>query len=257
MISKQHKIYAIVALIIIALAVTVYFLSAKNTLCNSIEIKFIDTGAESIIKKETVEQIIFSEYENLFDKPIDALNLDLLERKIEDIPSVKKADVFKKINGVLGVKIKQRKPIVRIFSKTSSFYIDEEGKLMPLSDKGTVRVLCASGNIEDAYKDGLVKIADTTVSSTLKNLYALAKFIAADDFLQAMLEQIYVTNKGEYELVPLTDNYIINLGDMYNYKDKLYRLKQFYVKYGKTYPLKKYKYINLKYKGQIVCSKKN
>ena len=257
--NKKQKIYAIISLGIIALTIVLYFFFSKQTLCNSVEIEFADTGNQNLISRKDIEEIIFSEYEKLLDSPIDNVNLGLLEQKIEMYPSVKNADVFKNINGILGVKVEQRKPILRVFSNSGKgFYIDEEGELMPLSEKGTVRVLTSNGNINYNYKGGIVKVmSDTSVSKTLKKLYALAKYINTDDFLKAQIEQIYVTSKREFELVPAVGNQIIMLGDMYDYKKKLRYLKQFYLRYLNQHFWEKYKYINLKYKNQIVCTKRH
>ncbi len=257
--NKKQKIYAIISLGVIVLTVVLYFFFSKQTLCKNVEIEFADTGNQNIIGKKDIEAIIFSEYKNLLGSPIDNVNLGLLEQKIEQYPSVKNADVFKNINGTLGVKVEQRKPILRVFSNSGKgFYIDEEGELMPLSEKGTVRVLTSNGNINYNYKGGIVKVmSDTTVDDTLKDLFALAKFINADDFLKAQIEQIYVTGKKEFELVPLVGNQIIMLGDMYDFQKKLKHLKYFYLHYLNQHAWEKYKYINLKYKNQIVCTKRN
>ncbi len=256
--NKKQKIFAIFSLTLIGLTVVLYILFSKQTLCEKVEIEFVDTGNQNIIGKDDVNEIVFSEYKNLIGSPIDNVNLGLLERKIEHYPSIKNADVFKKINGVLGITVEQRKPILRVFSTSGKgFYIDEEGELMPISDKGAVRVLMSNGNINYNYKGGIVKVySDTTVSETLKELYTLAKYISADEFLKAQTEQVYVTNKNEYELVPVVGNQIIMLGDMYDYEKKLHHLKQFYLQYLNRHSWKKYSYINLKYKGQIVCTKR-
>lgn len=258
MINKKQKIYAILSLTLIGLTVVLYILFSEKTVCKSVEIEFVDTGIQNIIGKEDVEHIIFSEYKNLIGSPIDNVNLGLLEKKIEMYPSVKNADVFKKINGVLGITVEQRQPILRVFSnKGTGFYIDEEGEFMPLSPKGSIRVLAANGNINYNYTNGIIKVkSDTTISETLKELYELAKYIHSDKFLKAQTEQIYVTEKKEFELVPVVGNQIIILGDIYDFENKLKHLKQFYFQYLNQHSPGKYKYINLKYKGQIVCTKR-
>ncbi len=256
--NRKQKIYAIISLALIGLIITLYVLFSKQTLCSKVEIEFINTENQSIISKKDIENIIFSEYKNLLGSSINNVNLGYLEKKIEQFPSVKNADVFKNINGILGVKVEQRKPILRVFSqKGAGFYIDEEGELMPLSEKGTVRVLTANGNIKYNYKGGIVKVnTDTTLSETVKNLYLLAKYINTDNFLKAQTEQIYVTKNKEFELVPVIGHQIIMLGDIYDYQRKLMHLKHFYLQYLNQHSPEKYKNINLKYKNQIVCTKK-
>ncbi len=256
--TKKQKIYTFLSLALIGSAIVLYMLFSEQTLCKKVEIEFVDTGNQSIIGKKDIEHIVFSEYKNLLGSPIDNVNLRLLEKRIEQYPSVKNADVFKKINGTLGITVEQRKPIIRIFSNAGKgFYIDEEGELMPLSKKGTIRVLAANGNINYKYTNGIISVlTDTLVSQTVKDLFKLAKYIQSDKFLNAQIEQIYVKSNGEYELIPLAGNQIILLGDLYDYEKKCTYLKQFYLKYLKNRFWEKYSYINLKYKGQIVCTKR-
>ncbi len=256
--TKKQKIYAISSLALIGSALILYILFAKQTLCKKVEIEFVNTGNQNIINKEDIKHIVFSEYKNILGSPIDNVNLSLLEKRIEMYPSVKNADVFKRINGILSINVEQRKPIIRIFTNSGKgFYIDEKGKLMPLSENGTVRVLTANGNINYKYfGENISVFKDSAVTQTIKDLYNSAKYIQSDNFLKAQIEQIYVKNNGEYELVPLAGNQIILLGDMYDYQKKLENLKQFYLKYLKNHAWKKYKYISLKYHGQIVCTKK-
>ncbi len=174
------------------------------------------------------------------------------------IPAVKNAEVFKKINGVLGITIEQRTPVLKVLpEKTKGFYIDENGELMPLSKKGTVRVLTATGNIKYKYKGEKISVLkDSSVTQTVKDLYLLAKYLNNDNFFKSQAEQIYVKRNNEYELVPLAGNHIVLLGDIFNYRKKLKYLKYFYTNTLNKEGWQKYKYINLKFKNQIVCTKR-
>jgi len=257
--NKKQKIAAISSLAIISLLIILYILFSKETLCKSLEIEFVNTGNQNIIGKEDVEHIVFSEYKNLLGNSIDNVNLGMLERKIEQYPSIRNAEVYKKINGILGIKIEQRKPILRVFSNFGKgFYIDEKGELFPLSKNGVIRVLTANGNIDYNYKGGSVSVkTDTSITQTLKDLFFLAKHISQDDFYKVQTEQIYVTRNDEFELIPIVGNQSILLGDIYDYQKKLDHLKYFYFHKLKELAWKNYKYINLKYKDQIICVKRH
>jgi len=257
--NKKQKKYTISSVLVIAAAVVAYILFSGKTLCKSIRIEIEKNAEQNLINENDIKQIILSEYKNIIGSPVDDVNLGLLERKIEMLPSVKNADVYKSIDGILGVKIEQRNPILRIFpEENKGFYIDDEGELMPLSETGTIRVLTANGNIKDIYDGGIVKInSDTLISETLKDLYMLAKFINEDKFFKAQFQQIYVNSKTEFELIPTFGNQIVILGDIYDYKKKLQHLKMFYTEYLRHHEWEKYKTINLKYKKQIVCEKRN
>ena len=49
------------------------------------------------------------------------------------------------LSGNLYVDIEQRTPIARVFTPMGSFYLDQEGYVMPLSDKYTAQVIVVNG----------------------------------------------------------------------------------------------------------------
>ncbi len=255
--NKKQKILSFSGIGIIIIILILYVFLSEKTLCKNIDIIFIETE-NNLINKKDIETVVFSEYKNLLGSPVDNVNLEKLEKKIEMIPAVKNAEVFKKINGVLGITIEQRTPVLKVLpEKTKGFYIDENGELMPLSKKGTVRVLTATGNIKYKYKGEKISVLkDSSVTQTVKDLYLLAKYLNNDNFFKSQAEQIYVKRNNEYELVPLAGNHIVLLGDIFNYRKKLKYLKYFYTNTLNKEGWQKYKYINLKFKNQIVCTKR-
>ena len=70
------------------------------------------------------------------------------------------------------------------------------------------------------------------------------------------IEQIYVNENTDIELVPKTGEHEIVLGDVNDLKDKFNKLMIFYLKGLNNLGWDVYKKINLKYKNQVVCSKK-
>ena len=86
-------------------------------------------------------------------------------------------------------------------------------------------------------------------------LYKLAKYIRSDKFLNATIEQIYVNNSNEFELIPKTGKHFIEFGDTNNMKKKFDNLIVFYKDGLKRVGWDKYKKVNLKYLNQVVCSK--
>ena len=159
------------------------------------------------------------------------------------------------------VNIQQRRPVIRILtSADESYYIDEEATLMPLSENYTVKVLVANGNITESYgRFYKKKIADTTLTkkSILDELYAMANYINRDEFWKAQITQIYVNEDREIEIVPLVGDQKIIFGDTTAMDEKFKKLKIFYKEGMNTIDCwNKYATINLKYKNQIVCTKK-
>lgn len=88
------------------------------------------------------------------------------------------------------------------------------------------------------------------------DLFELTKIIRQNNFLQALISQIYVNSKGEFDLIPQLGKQIIHLGSIENIEKKLNKLEIFYKKAMMKAGWEKYATINLEYKDQIVCTKK-
>lgn len=183
-----------------------------------------------------------------------------IEQKINGNSAIKDAQVYKTINGELIVNVKQRRPIARVFSKNDSYYIDEFGSLMPLSNKYTSRVVVVSGFLNEPfaarYKMNYQFLPDSLMSKTLlDDLYILSNFIDKSPFWKAQIEQIHVNKELDLELIPKVGNHKIVLGGVDNLENKFSRLMVFYKKALPKTGWNEYSTINLKFKNQIVCTK--
>ena len=132
---------------------------------------------------------------------------------------------------------------------------------MPLSDQFASYVPVASGNIPDKYLNGSViknpnEIKDNAYNKTLlEQLFEVAMFTGSDELWSAQFVQFYVNEEGDIELIPRVGNHRIILGDTQNMKEKFDKLLLFYQKGMKASEWNKYNTINLKFAGQVVCTK--
>ena len=193
------------------------------------------------------------------------MNVTEIEQVLNSHPAVANAEVSMSIDGVVKVEIKQRRPVIRVINADGdSYYIDDEGKLMPLSDKYTMKVLVANGDIRDPYAKRYTqpvtemgKDSALRAESMLDELYAMAKYIGADEFWNAQVQQIYVNNEKDMEIVPMAGNQRIVFGDTTDMDEKFKKLMTFYKEgLNTTGWWDKYSIINLKFRNQIVCTKK-
>ena len=171
---------------------------------------------------------------------IDILNL---EQRITSLNEVENAQIYLSTNGNLNIAIETRTPILRVINKDGvSYYIDENGKHMPFSNKFTSKVIVANGYLGDEEKQ-------------IEDLTALVKRLGSDDFFGKKVQQIFVNEDKEYELVTLLGSHIVLLGSLNNLDEKLENLKAFYLRTTDLVDLEKYKLVNLKFKDQVVCTK--
>jgi cell division protein FtsQ len=102
--------------------------------------------------------------------------------------------------------------------------------------------------------------ADSAMKTPLlmDDVWQITKRIDADTFLRAQMVQVYITEDKKFELIPRVGNHIIVLGDISDLDEKLNKLQIFYHDgLNRTGSWNDYSIIDLQYKNQIVCTKKN
>ncbi len=262
---KKFKSIAPWITILLYLAIMLPLIAAKKheIKCSKIIVRILDETNNFFIEEADVLSMLNDKGEKIIGEDINSINVNKLEQFLLLHPSVKEANVHSTLQGDVEIKIIQRNPILRIINKNrESFYVDDEGKIMPLSNKYSAHVLIASGNIGLNYTKLIAaqkaKIGDNSVDNSnplLLDLYQLAAYIYHDEFWRAQIEQIYVLDNG-FELVPRVGTQIIQLGNTDNYKNKFRNLKALYKQGLPSAGWNKYKTINLKYNNQVICTKR-
>ena len=141
-------------LILTGLLVTLYsFSKQRNTIrkLTKIDVEFIDENSP-FITLNTVNKLLIQNPDSITSIDKETLVLNKMEARLLENPMIKNAEVYLTIDGVVGAKIEQRKPIARVTS-SQDFYIDDEGKKMPLSMVHSARVPLVIGNSEIDYKE--------------------------------------------------------------------------------------------------------
>lgn len=253
------KLIGIVSLWVIGLSATVVSLAftevrQQRVLCKKIDININRDDENYFISKQEVLKILYSTGDSLVGTPIQKIPLSLLERLLKLNKYVENADVFIDIKGKLQVNLTQRKPVLRIMNTNmQSYYLDERGGKMPLSSLYSANVLVANGAIEEPY-DGL---NDSVQSNLVRSLFYLGNVIRADKFWAAQVEQIYIEPNQDIVLIPRLGDHKIVFGDTSNTQEKLNNLLVFYQKAMPKVGWQTYHTINVKFKGQLVCSRRD
>jgi cell division protein FtsQ len=231
--------------------------------CKSVNIQIDYGAADVLITRHDVDSIIRRTAGSLKGRPLGYINISLIEKAIRKQPYVAKVRIYENNKGDLFVNVRQRKPILRIINEQyENFYLDESGILLPVNPDFSARVLVASGNIGISYiqntqnQVNMLALSDSMYfDSQLTNLYKLTMYIIHDNYLKAQIDQIYVNDLGEFELIPRVGGHIIIFGEADDLDAKFKKLLAFY-KYGlNKIGWNKYTIINIKFKNQVLCSK--
>ncbi|MDR1331558.1 MAG: cell division protein FtsQ [Tannerella sp.] len=176
------------------------------------------------------------------DRFLSQINTDEIERHIIKNKLIATASVYKTLSGRIKIEITQKTPVLRVFSSDGSYYVDELGHIMPSDFQYATYLPVASGSIEK--------------SLAMSDLHKFALFLQKHEFWNNQIEQIYVYPNKEVELIPRVGNHRIILGDFDDFEVKMDNLQLFYEQAIPKMGWGKYTIVNLKYKNQIVCTKK-
>lgn len=237
----------------------------KTVLAENMSVAIANTEENNFIDETDVKEFFNERKDSILNTQLKNINVNDLERALNSHPAIENADVAVDINGDVSINVTQRNPLVRIINMDGeSYYIDDKSKLMPLSDKYTARVIVASGFILEPYAqryefsvNDIAKNEKFSKVSVLDDVYTVAEYISKDSVLTSLIHQINVTNDKELELYPSIGNQKIIFGEAKDIAEKFNKLKLFYTEgLNKTDGWNKYSTINIKYKNQVVCTKK-
>ncbi len=232
--------YPKLLLLIICITTLYAFSNKRNAMrdIKGIEMDFV--GQESLfLTQEMVNKLLIQNYGSLKNVAKEKVDLNTIEKVIETNDMVKKAQVYLTINGELKSKIEQRQPIGRV-EGNSKFYLDQEGKSMPLSKIYSARVPIITGKI---------------TGKSLEDVYVILKYINDDDFLRKNIIGIHIEDEERYQLKFRVESFVVNLGDVRDLDEKFNNFKAFYAKATRDKTLDNYHIVSLEYNNQVVCTK--
>ncbi len=226
---------------LISLIIFLYAFSEKRNSIRpvkKIKISFVGE-TRPFIKELTVNKLLIQNQDRGTNIGKETLALNSLENRLKLEDMIANANVYRSVNGVLTAKIEQRTPIARV-NATPPFYIDEEGDVMALSKNYTARV-------------PLVHRID---KEDVGEIHLLLQKILHDDFLKIYVTDITKAAADNYVLAVREYDFVIEFGAIKDIERKIGNFKAFYQKSLKDHSLESYKTVNLRYRNQVVCIRK-
>ncbi|WP_235964609.1 cell division protein FtsQ/DivIB [Pedobacter gandavensis] len=228
------------------------FISMKKNTVTITNVKILIPGADNFIEREEIDAVLKQSQGSLIGQKLENINLHAIEKKIISNPYIARAIVFADMDGVIHIQITQRQPILRVINAGGQdYYIDRDGLKMPVSPNFTANVLVANGNIMERFSGRV----DTLITKLAADLYETAKFIKRDTLWDSQIEQLFVDDKMDIELIPRVGNQRILLGSADSLQVKMRNLLAFYKQAMPKVGWDTYKTINIKYTNQVVCEK--
>jgi len=226
----------------IAFASFFFYEKKQDILCNEIQVIVKDSLDKHFVNEQDVLSLLKVAALNPINKPMSEVNTDKIETELLKNQMISQIEAYKTPSGKIKLEIKQKLPILRVIGTHGNFYIDNLGSVMPVSSRYVVHVPIATGHVEKEF--------------AMTDLYKFALFLQKNDFWNSQIEQIYVHADHEVEITPRVGDHRIILGQLDNFEEKLNNLLLFYKQAVPKIGWDKYNTINLKYRDQIVCTKK-
>lgn len=192
--------------------------------------------------------------------PMSRLDEAGIERKLRAIPCIADADVYHGLDGILHVKAVQREPVLRVINADGSgYYIDKTGYTMPLSAEFTARVPVFTGQLNEPYAASAPVAVDQlpdSVAGRSKAMYELALVLRKDSLWNALFQQVVADADGGFELVPSVGMARVRIGKGERIEQRLGKLREFYAQGIPQADWRRYSAIDLRFKDQVVCTKR-
>ena len=187
----------------------------------------------------TVSKLLIQNEQSVTDKPKETLDLNQLETALNSNPMIKSAQVFMTLEGTLKAEIEQKEPIARVNTR-ESYYVDNQGRYMPLSNNHSARVPFVTGYVQ---------------KENLTSVFTVANKVYNDEFLKKNVVQIHQNEDHTLWLKLRSCDFVVELGTVKQLDKKMNNLKAFYKKALKDNLLNNYSKVNLKFDNQVVCTK--
>jgi len=229
-------------LFVSALVVFVYgFSSTRNSAkqMGKINVK-ITNNKHLFLPYKVVNKMLKQKIKQAKSAVKEVVFLNDLEKFLKANSLVENAEVYRSIEGNIGVIVKQKTPIARVLNGNKAYYIDSKGGTMPLSKY---------------YSANVPLVWGVSNKNDLKKVYKLTRYIFNDTFFKKQIIGIKKNINNEFELQTRLDKATVLLGNLDNMALKFNNLKAYYLEAIQNKSVNKYKKINLKYSNQVVCTK--
>lgn len=200
-------------------------------------LNFVNTNLR-FISEDTVNKLL--KQSDSFPSALQKrdLNLDKIEKLIEQNRFVRLAEIFLDLEGNIGIKIIEKDPVFRVLNE--NYYIDSSGSQMPVSNLFSKKTPLILSKVEKKHFD---------------SLGVLGKFINMDSFLKNHISGLEM-NSDSLVFYIKEFQYKIKMKGFQNFKERFNNYKFFYKSVYRDSLLPNLKSINLNFKNQVVVQKK-
>lgn len=170
--------------------------------CSGFDIEVTDSAEIGFVSPDVVRGWFKDSMPHMIGKPLREIDVYEVERLIGAQDYISEVEAYTAIDGLLHVRIKQREPLLRIVSEAGhNFYVDSLLTVLPSESYWLAEVPVVSGRVPLKVPVGYYGALDEKKydgdKELLHNLINFVDKVNSDDFLKALIVQIYFEGGAE------------------------------------------------------------
>ena len=250
----------IFGLLLAGVLVVAYLLGRKERseiICRRIIVTVEDSLTTRFVTGNAVKSYLALEYRGLTGTPIDSIDLHRIEKILDNKSAIYKSQAFTTRNGALNIKVTQRKPAIEFKARGYGFYCDIEGYLFPLQANAATDIIVIEGmlplDVQDCNQGHPLDPSDRV---WLNNMLEFTRVINSEIFWKERIGRINCDIDGNLVINSKIGEEKFLLGKA---EDIMKNLEKIRLYYDKIIPDKgegTYETVDLRFKNQIICKKK-
>ncbi|MDR2557004.1 MAG: hypothetical protein LBC49_04745 [Bacteroidales bacterium] len=246
---------------LIALAIFAIFIAAgsvfaiiktgekqKELKINKVNIAIHRSSDGVYLQQQDIEKYLYNQHKiSLKEKKINEVNTNYIETLLNENPYIKHSEVYIALDGTIYFDIEQRSPAIKVYNIYGEiFNVDQDGIIMPNNPNYPTYIRITNGNITTRHRNG------DTAKNILHNVLLLSQHLSTDTVMDALIEQLYVSEKNNIILVPKTGNVTITFGKIEEMEKKVKKIKDFYAYLPSLNADGRYSVLDARFRDQII-----
>ena len=221
----------------------------SEQVCKGVVIRFLGKSAGRYVgKADIASQMWPGGIPSLKGRPLEDLDLSLMEQRIEQDPWVRNAELFIDASGRLQVVVEEQQPLARLFTREgASFYIDEGLRRIPLNRYFTPNLPVFTGLPVSR------EVRNRQDSAWLIQVLEIVTAMRDDSLWMAQIVECAYEPPMGFVLYPMAGDHRIIFGNAQRAQQKFRNLFLFYAKVLAKEGWNRYRSIDLRFDRQVVA----
>lgn len=241
--TKKIVLHVVAAIALAALVITANTIRNKSQV-SGLRVVVNYNNADTLITSTCIKQILSEEMSWILRQTVKEIDEESITKCVLQSPYIEDCRTSVSVNGIVMVKAKQRRPIVRMLLNGQEFYLDRQCHRMPTSEEGSGNVIVANAASDKCTNDDALR------------LYHVAKYLDENQDYGILFDQIYLDEHKDICLIPKLGDHVVIIGDLENMDKKMLNLCSFYKSSMSQMGWETYSSINLKYNNQVICTRR-